>query len=289
MSQDAGDGDSTAVAQRAVAERAVAVRAVHDELAGCRDLQPGPVVDAAFRRLVRLVVDTPHEQADAVLAHPALHDVVDDLRSLCFLGEYQLEAAWAQRIAESDDPVAELERFPFAGNYRRLHAMEREAVERLAGAGGRSARAAFVGSGPLPLTAFLLAGEGVRVDNLDRDAAALALSREVAGALGVTGLRFVQVDAGGDDVVDLVGYGLVILAALVGRTPGEKAEVIAHVADAMAPGALLLVRSARGLRTLLYPAVDPSALAGLDVLGAVHPTGEVINSVIVARTPPKER
>ena len=107
--------------------------------------------------------------------------------------------------------------------------------------------------------------------------------------LGVTGLGFVQVDAGGDDVVDLVGYGLVILAALVGRTPGEKAEVIAHVADAMAPGALLLVRSARGLRTLLYPAVDPSALAGLEVLGTVHPTGEVINSVIVARTPLKER
>jgi hypothetical protein len=284
MSRDAGDGDS-----RAVAQRAVAVRTVHDQLAACRDLQPGPVVDAAFRRLVRLVVDTPHEQADAVLAHPALHDVVDDLRSLCFLGEYQLEAAWAQRIAESDDPVAELEQFPFAGNYRRLHAMEREAVERLAGAGGRPARAAFVGSGPLPLTAFLLAGEGVRIDNLDRDAAALALSREVAGALGVTGLGFVQVDAGGDDVVDLVGYGLVIVAALVGRTPGEKAEVIAHVADAMAPGALLLVRSARGLRTLLYPAVHPSALAGLEVLGTVHPTGEVINSVIVARTAPKER
>jgi hypothetical protein len=165
--------------------------------------------------------------------------------------------------------------------------MERDAVERLAEADGRSARVAFVGSGPLPLTAFLLAGECVRVDNLDRDAAALALSRRVAGALGVTGLGFVHADAGGDDGVDLVGYGLVILAALVGRTPGEKAEVIAHVADAMAPGALLLVRSARDLRTLLYPAVDPGALAGLEVLGTVHPTGEVINSVIVARTPPR--
>jgi nicotianamine synthase len=284
MSQGAGDGDI-----RAVAQCAVAVRAVHDELAACRDLQPGPVVDAAFRRLVRLAVDTPHEQAEAVLAHPTLRDVADDLRSLCFLGEYQLEAAWARRIADSDDPTAELGRFPFADNYRRLRAMEREAVERLAEADGRSARVAFVGSGPLPLTAFLLAGEGVRVDNLDRDAAALALSRQVAGALGVTGLGFVQADAGGDDGVDLVGYGLVILAALVGRTPGEKAEVIAHVADAMAPGALLLVRSARDLRTLLYPAVDPGALAGLEVLGTVHPTGEVINSVIVARTPPRER
>lgn len=284
MSQDAGDGDS-----RAVAQRALDLRAIHDELAACRDLQPGPVVDAAFRRLVRLVVDTPDERADAILAHVALRDVADDLRSLCFEGEYQLEAAWALRIAESRDPVDELDRFPFAGNYRLLHAMEREAVERLAGAGGRAVRVAFVGSGPLPLTAFLLAGEGVPVDNLDRDAAALALSRRVAGALGVTALGFGRMDAGGGEGVDLAGHGLVILAALVGRTPGEKARVIAHLADAMAPGALLLVRSARGLRTLLYPAVDPGTLAGLDVLGTVHPTGEVINSVIVARKPPKGR
>jgi hypothetical protein len=44
MPQDAGDGDS-----RAVARCAVAVRAVHDELAACRDLQPGPVARSSTR------------------------------------------------------------------------------------------------------------------------------------------------------------------------------------------------------------------------------------------------
>ena len=130
-----------------VAAAVAPLRAIYDELAGCPDLRAGPVVDAAFRRLVRLVVDTPHEQAAAVLAHPAVRDVVDDLRSLCFLGEFQLEAAWAQRIAESDDPVAELERFPFAANYRRLHAMEREAVARLAEVRRGDARPAPPSSG----------------------------------------------------------------------------------------------------------------------------------------------
>ena len=71
----------------------------------------------------------------------------------------------------------------------------------------------------------------------------------------------------------------------MGPTPIDKARAVAHLRTGMAPGALLLVRSARGLRTLLYPAVEPAALAGLDVLTTVHPTGEVINSVIVARTP----
>ena len=128
MSVDAGDGDGPAVA----------LRAIYDELAACPDLRPGPMVDDAFRRLVRLVVDTPPEAAAAVLAHPAVRDVVDDLRSLCFEGEYQLEVAWARRIAESADPAAELGRFPFVANYRQLHALERDAVA-AAGRGRRPA------------------------------------------------------------------------------------------------------------------------------------------------------
>ena len=276
MSVDAGDGEGPAVA----------LRAIYDELAACPDLRPGPTVDGAFRRLVRLVVDTPSEAAAAVLAHAAVRDVVDDLRSLCFEGEYQLEVAWARRIAESPDPVAELGRFPFVANYRQLHALERDAVARLAeGADGRRrpGRVAFVGSGPLPLTAFLLAGEGTRVDNLDRDPAALAASAAGRGCAGRdrTGLRphgrrwrrQRRRRRGRGAAADLAAYGSVVLAALVGRTPDEKARVIAHLADAMAPGAVLVVRSARGLRTLLYPEVDPRALAGFDVLGTVHPDG----------------
>ncbi len=71
---------------------------------------------------------------------------------------------------------------------------------------------------------------------------------------------------------------------MVGTTPEHKARVIAHLAAAMSPGSLLLARSARGLRTLLYPEIDPASLGGFEVLGVTHPTGEVINSVIVART-----
>jgi nicotianamine synthase len=272
MSHDAGGGDG----------HATTLRALYDELAACCDLRPGPAVDDAFGRLVRLTVDTPDDRADAVLAHAAVRDVVDDLRSLCVEGEYQLEVAWADRIAASADPAAELARFPYVANYRELHTMERAAVSRLAEGGARPERVAFLGSGALPLTAFLHARSGAEVD---RDPAALAASRRVATALGITGLGFVHFDAVADEPgVDLASYGLVILAALVGVTPDEKSRVLGRLAEHMAPGAVLVVRSARGLRTLLYPEVDPDALAGFDVLGTVHPTGEVINSVI-ARKP----
>ncbi|MCL7042683.1 hypothetical protein MKW94_005119, partial [Papaver nudicaule] len=51
----------------------------------------------------------------------------------------------------------------------------------------------------------------------------------------------------------------------------------------MAPGALLMLRSAHGARGFLYPIVEPSDLPGFEVLAIFHPMDEVINSVIVAR------
>jgi nicotianamine synthase len=271
---------------RKLDSRARELLAIHDELAACRDLRPGPVVDAAFRRLVRLAVDTDDDMAGALLAQPAVRAVADELRAFSVEGEHQLEAVWAERVAASADPAAEMCRFPFVDNYRQLHAMERDAVRRLADGGAAADRVAVVGSGPLPLTALLLARNGALVDNLDRDPVALAASRQVADALGVGGLGFVAADVGGAPAdVDLAPYGLVVLAALAGPTPGEKARALRHLAQGMAPGSVLLVRSARGLRTLLYPEVDPGAVAGIEVLGTVHPEGEVVNSVVVARKP----
>jgi nicotianamine synthase-like protein len=271
-----------------------ALVAIHGELTAAPDLRPGPRVDAVFRRLVGLVVDGDEHGAAWVLDHPSVRQVAGSLRARCLEGEYELEAVWAQRIAGAPVPAEELERFPYAGNYRALSALESEAVARLAGAREPVVRrAAFVGSGPLPVTAFLLAERGVRVDCIERDPQAADLSRRAAAALGIDGLAVVRSEVaaapteagveGGDPRVDLAAYDLVVLAATVGSTPERKAGVIAHLAGAMAPGALLVARSARGLRTLLYPEIDPATLDGFTVLGIVHPTGDVINSVIVAR------
>lgn len=281
------------------ADVAGALRSVHDELTAFADLRPGPRVDAAFRRLVDLVLRTPDEQAPGILARDDVRRIAERLRSLCCDGEHHLEAAWAARIAASDEPHAELARFPFSANYRLLHAMERDALEQVVGPPGTARpvrRAALVGAGPLPLTALLLhARLPVTVDCIDRDVAALDAGRRVADALDVRGIHFLRGDVGAEpgaegrratgSRIDLGAYDLVVLAALVGRTPGEKARAIEHLRAATPPRTVLVLRSARGLRTLLYPPVDAAALARLDVLATVHPTGEVINSVIVARTP----
>jgi hypothetical protein len=251
---------------------------VHERLAAAPDLRPGSVIDGLFAELVALVLDTPAAQADVVLDDPVVQKLLPRLVRLSAQGEYELELAWAERIAAGRRPHDELRRFPYLANYRELSRLEHAAV---AAHRGRVRRVAFVGSGPLPLTALFLAERfGVAVDNIDVDATAVTAAGAVGVALGIDRWTFHQ-----HDVLthDLARYDLVVLAALVGLGPDDKHRILAHLAATMAPGALLLARSARGLRRLLYPEADPSRVDGFRPLGVIHPRGRVINSVAVAR------
>jgi nicotianamine synthase len=51
----------------------------------------------------------------------------------------------------------------------------------------------------------------------------------------------------------LRSFDVVYVAALVGNTGKEKREIFSAVLKRMRPGALLVVRTAHALRTLLYP------------------------------------
>lgn len=56
---------------------------------------------------------------------------------------------------------------------------------------------------------------------------------------------------------DLKDFDVVYLAALVGSTKEQKGEIISDVARRMRAGALLVLRSAHSLRSLLYPVFLP--------------------------------
>nr|POE58863.1 nicotianamine synthase [Quercus suber]POF04639.1 nicotianamine synthase [Quercus suber] len=81
----------------------------------------------------------------------------------------------------------------------------------------------------------------------------------------------------------LKDYEVVFLAALVGMDKEDKVKFVDHLARYMAPGALLMLRSAHGARAFLYPVLDPCDLRGFEVLSVFPPTNEVINSVVIAR------
>jgi nicotianamine synthase len=255
-------------------------RIVHltDQLAALPHLRPDPRTNALFGGLVQAVLAAPDHHARDVLAHPDVESRRDAVRDLSARGETALEHAWAERIAAAPDPRAALATFPYLDNYRRLTALE---VRLLTHSGGAPTSVAVLGCGPLPLSTLGYAEAlGCPVTGLDRDPAAVNLARQVAARVKSTGVRFEEADAAD---VDLMGYDAVVLAALVGDTPSGKAAILDRMAGAMRPGAMLLARSARGLRTLLYPPVDLGAMPRFEVLEVVHPTDDVINSVVVAR------
>lgn len=251
---------------------------VTDQLAALPHLRPDPRTNALFGDLVRTILATPDRQAQDVLTHPEVQRRRDLVRDLSARGETALEHSWARHIVSAPDPRAALATFPYLENYHRLTALE---CRLLTHSGGTPTSVAVLGCGPLPLSALGYADTlGASVVGLDRDDAAVALARQVAARIGAAGVRFEQADAAD---VGLAGYDAVVLAALVGETPSAKAGILREMAGSMRPGALLLARSARGMRTLLYPPVDLRAMPGFEVLEVVHPADDVINSVVVAR------
>ncbi|MBI4943384.1 MAG: nicotianamine synthase, partial [Actinobacteria bacterium] len=154
---------------------------------------------------------------------------------------------------------------------------------------GGPGRVCFVGGGPLPLSALLLhrtTSAHVRV--VDHDPTAVDLANRLLDALGAgDGVRCVPADAssGTGLAAATAGCDLVVVAALVGLTPEAKRRVLGTLAGVLAPGTWVLLRSADGLRTLLYPAVDVGDVrrCGFTPELLVHPLGEVVNSVLVAR------
>ena len=122
---------------------------------------------------------------------------------------------------------------------------------------------AFIGSGPLPLSSLCVCqaldkvhgGPGITtVLNIDHDSQAIVQSHTLVAKLGCSaqGMHFLCQEAGSAEM-DLRRFDVVYLAALVGMTQDGKESVLVEVVRGMRVGSLLVVRTAHGLRSLLYP------------------------------------
>jgi nicotianamine synthase len=133
---------------------------------------------------------------------------------------------------------------------------------------------AFLGSGPLPLSAFHLLEyfpTDTQIINIDRDQDALQVSSQLADSLGFGDrISSIQEEVGTsipgpndsaiggipDSASSVVPWSLVSIlffAALVGMDSSSKIEILADLRTKLTPGTLVVVRSAWGLRAVLYP------------------------------------
>jgi len=203
---------------------------------------------------------------------------------------------------DPDSVYEALKRFPYHDNYEQLAWFELQALQT-----ARKPKdplpwkCAFLGSGPLPLSSLCLLEQLQHVGgpqnqdesdiyNIDMDGDAIAQSTALIKKLGyrANGMHFIHGCAGSDEI-DLSPMDVINLAALVGETQAQKEEIIMSVARQMKTGAIMVVRSARGLRTCLYPEFDIQSDSCAEIreilqpITEFHPLNHVVNSAIVLR------
>ncbi|GFS29694.1 nicotianamine synthase 3 [Actinidia rufa] len=259
---------------------------IYDKISRFETLKPSKDVNMLFTQLV-LTCMPPCPNLDFTKLSKTVQDIRSKLIRLCGEAEGLLESHFSTLLGSLDNPLDNLNLFPYFSNYLKLSHLEFTILLRHSAAGAGPACVAFVGSGPLPLTSIVLAKNHLPTTtfhNYDIDPLANSLaSRLVETDPDLSKRMFFHTTNILDVTTELKDYEVIFLAALVGMDKEEKIKVIDHLEKYMALGAILMVRSAHGARGFLYPVVDSCDLRGFEVLSVFHPTDEVINSVVIAR------
>lgn len=251
--------------------------AAHDVLLNERDLSPAnPKVNACLSAFVRAVLACPGVGSDDILAAPGVRVKRQMLLPKLSAAEYEMELFYARKLAARDVLTDDdLNTFIYRKNYDEL-VREEISAARAVNALPNAKPVVFVGSGPLPLSAIDMHKQtGLPVICVDSDPVAIDVSRRIVMALGL-GDAIQIVESNGEEF-DYSGAGLVMVAALV----AAKDTVLNRIRE-MAPRAAVAVRSAEGVRTLLYDDVNPDGFnrAGYTYAGKSDATSTIINTTL---------
>ncbi|XPS81738.1 Nicotianamine synthase [Ascochyta lentis] len=284
------------------------IRDIYQALSELPDLAPGDAVNALLTRLVNVcIIPYSHEFVTYFFDIENIHTLCEQLRPLCATAEGELERFWASSIIEqstaSEATATQtqdlLDTFPYYQNYLDLSRIECSTLSAFLPSPTTSPQNfAFIGSGPLPLTSLCILDiyPSAHVHNIDRDTSALQVSQRLCERLGHTErMSFACTDVSAEDAVGAgrtkwEDFDVVFLAALVGMDTQSKLSILESLVRKLRTGTLVVARSAKGLRSVLYPILELSGemeRIGLETLVEVHPWTKVVNSVIVLRVKQK--
>lgn len=241
-----------------------------------------PANERITRSLSRLVADVSRHRRDGGAAagicdHPSIERIQRRLHGYLAEAECEMERFEARRLSRAPAvAISDLRSFRYWSNYRSLVKAELACLRpHLA----PERPIAFVGSGPLPISALLLhAATGLPVTCVDADREAAYWSRRLARAIGAPGLTTAE-SAG--EALDYGPFQCVFVASLV----DGKEAVIERVLDS-APDALLAVRTAEGIYELLYEPLDPGLCERLELerLASTEADERMINTTYLLRS-----
>lgn len=205
------------------------------------------------------------EDATSLEIELTLKETVDEraeLNNAYCQWETQLECEYAQDILSGKEKTLD--------NYflnQRFEELVRRELSLLNG--HQAERILFMGSGPLPLSAFHMHKVTNRpVDCVDRNPMAVEISRQVIDKLGLNGA--LRVFNGHGESFDISDYDLILIALLA----KPKRRILRNLRKKAAADCLILCRTSFNLRTVVYEPTDESALGGFQVIGQQVADGE---------------
>ncbi|KAF5749433.1 nicotianamine synthase-like [Tripterygium wilfordii] len=258
---------------------------LHASISKLESLRPSKQTNSLFTHLVKLC--TLPSDIDIANLPQEVQQMRKSLINLCGRAEGLLELEFATFLSKLPEPLDNLNLFPYYGNYVKLANLEYKILAENGVVHPK--KVAFIGSGPMPLTTYILAMHHMKFtqfDNFDIDEAANDVARRIVATNGEVEERVKFETCDVIDVKEKLGeYDCIFLAALVGMSTEEKVKIIGHINKYMKEGGFLLVRSAKGARAFLYPVVEENDLIGFEVLSIFHPNNDVVNSVVLVRKP----
>ena len=247
------------------------------------DLSPrNPRITTALSALVQgVMAGSPPGEAARVLADHRIAAIRDALVRRLALAEGAMERHWARTFcARTSLTTADFGAFIYWECYR--HLVEAELTSLIPHLNLDEAESiAFVGAGPLPLSAVIMhLRTELRVTCIDADAEACRLARELCSKAGLTGVE-VRCACGARH--DYALNPVVVIASLV----PDKAQVMLRI-GATRQAAVVALRSVEGLCTLLYDPVDETELAalGCSYLGRTGCNPRAINTTLLYQASP---
>ncbi|ESQ54629.1 hypothetical protein EUTSA_v10026750mg, partial [Eutrema salsugineum] len=257
---------------------------LYDQISKLKSLKPSENVDNLFGQLMSTCLPT-ETNIDVESLCPKIQDIRTNLIKLRSeaIGYSEQHLSTVLGSLE-DNPLHHLDLYPYYNNYLKLSKVEFDLLTQHTS--HVPTKIAFVGSGSMPFTSIILAKfhlPNTTFHNFEIDPQANSLaSRLVSRDLDLSRrMIFHTMDILNATEI-LRDYDVVFLASFVGVDKEAKVKVIEHLEKHMSPGALLMLRSAKGLRAFLYIDIDPCGLKGFEVLATYHPSlsDGFVNSVM---------
>lgn len=248
------------------------LKTLYNKITSLESYKPSKNVNTLFSKLVKVALT---EGSSSSLTANEL----TNLQRICSLSEFELEKHWAEKLITNKKPLDEIESFPYINNYRKLTKMEWYSL--LSCSKHEDHNILFVGGGPLPLTAIILASEyDNKVTILEKDDEAANISMQLITKLKLSDkINVIKIDASKFD--GYKNFNVIMVAALAGINKNVKKKILSKIKSQSKNGIHVLARSSWGMREILYRPIDSDIFKLFKTEIEVRPHNDIVNSVII--------